>query len=508
MSEPPRQNASPSSSEKSSTSSSPNASSTAKAAEAAPRQNPALRMLGIPNWKPKLPSRNWLIFLTITTSFTCAILYDRHYKRKSQEKWARVVSHLQKDPLSTKQMPRRLTVYLAAPPGDGLRIAREHFHEYVRPVLEKGGVDWDVVEGRREGDVRAGTAERIRRKRRKAEGVVLDEADLEQWGKEEANKEDAIESVRELNGVKEYEGIGGDIVIGRHVWKEYVRGLHEGWLGPLKRPKEEGGDESQPSTTDQSAIGGEPWQLSSTPESTSTPLSDPIDNLSGSPSTTQTDDAPPTVQPPGSAPDESEPSDSESESESESKPKKPTPPPPYLPPSAYNSSPLPPTLPSTLGPYALIPHPHILGFLNTRIRLGRYLTRRYLADQIGREVAAAVFASSRPFQNSSLSSSASEPWSSTSAADHGSGEGAGVGAEGEQSEQAKSLDWEERDWPKSVRKEWEKRWGEDEEKGERRAESMWLDGVVLDERIAERMRRFVLDAEEEDRIRKIGKGEG
>ncbi|KAL9090716.1 MAG: hypothetical protein Q9165_005204 [Trypethelium subeluteriae] len=505
MSKPPSQNASSSSSEKPDTSSSSNASSTAKAAEAAPKQNPALRMLGIPNWKPKLPSRNWLIFLTVTTSFTCAILYDRHYKRKNQEKWARLVSHLQKDPLSTKQMPRRLTVYLAAPPGDGLRIAREHFHEYVRPILEKGGVDWDVVEGRREGDVRAGTAERIRRKRRKADGVVLDEADLEQWGKEEANKEDAIESVREINGVREYEGIGGDIIIGRHVWKEYVRGLHEGWLGPLKRPKEDGGDESQPLTTDQSATAGEPWQLSSTPESNSTSPPDPIDTLSDPPSTSQPDDASPAAQTPESTPDESKPS--ESESESEAKPKKPTPPPPYLPPSAYNSSPLPPTLPSTIGPFALIPHPHILGFLNTRIRLGRYLTRRYLADQIGREVAAAVFASSRSFHNSGLSSSASEPWDSAPVANHRSGEGSEVAAEGAQSEQAKSLDWEERDWPKNVRKEWAKRWEEDEEKGKRRAESVWLDGMVLDERIAERMRRFVLDAEEEDRVRKIGRGE-
>jgi hypothetical protein len=28
-------------------------------------------------------------------------------------------------------------------------------------------------------------------------------------------------------------GPKGDLVIGRHTWKEYIRGLHEGWLGPL-----------------------------------------------------------------------------------------------------------------------------------------------------------------------------------------------------------------------------------------------------------------------------------
>lgn len=31
--------------------------------------------------------------------------------------------------------------------------------------------------------------------------------------------------------VLEYEGVKGDIVIGRYMWKEYMCGFYEGWLG-------------------------------------------------------------------------------------------------------------------------------------------------------------------------------------------------------------------------------------------------------------------------------------
>ena len=131
-----------------------------------PKGNPAFRALGLPNFRFKLPSRNWLIFLTITGSWTGALLYDRRAKRKAQNKWCTLVSHIAKEPLPTNTLPRRVTIYLAAPPGDGLRSAREHFVEYVKPVLVAAALDWDVVEGRREGDIRAGLAERIRRFRR------------------------------------------------------------------------------------------------------------------------------------------------------------------------------------------------------------------------------------------------------------------------------------------------------------------------------------------------------
>src|SRR5204863_7866393 len=48
---------------------------------------------------------------------------------------------------------------------------------------------------------------------------------------------DPVSEVQRRLNVKEYDGLKGDVVIGRHTWKEYIRGLHEGWLGPLEKPE-------------------------------------------------------------------------------------------------------------------------------------------------------------------------------------------------------------------------------------------------------------------------------
>ncbi|KAI9700210.1 MAG: mitochondrial import inner membrane translocase subunit tim54 [Bogoriella megaspora] len=471
-----------------------NQTSASGTSHASAKQNPALRMLGIPNFKFRLPSRNWLIFLSITSAFTAAYFYDRHHKRKNQTKWATLISYLQDEHLSTKEMPRKLTVFLAASPGDGLRIAREHFHEYVRPVLEKGGVDWDVIEGRREGDVRAGLAERIRRKRRKAEGVQMTLEEEKELG-DEALAEEAVEMLRQQNGVSEWKGEKGDIVIGRNTWKEYVRGLHEGWLGPLHRPIEE----SEAAEKDKAGFANSKTtsEMSERPSETASTPVESLEMVTASEPASANDDASPSHQ----NPEPTEPNAEEKKSEDESKPKKPTQIPPSISTSDYSSVSLPQSIPDNLGPASVIPYPHILGFLNTPIRIRRFLSQRYLADAVGREVAAAVLGSSRPFSPSSASTPGSGWDSQTFSSDSN---GTAKSAKG--SEQEAELAWEERDWPKITHKEWEKRWKEDDEKGERRAESIWLDEMVMDGRISERMRRFRLEMKDEERAERIGEG--
>src|SRR4051794_37121686 len=168
----------------------------------------------MPNFRFKLPSRNWMIFLTITGSFTGALIYDRRQKRRAQQKWSELVAHLANDPLPIDQMRRKMTVYLAAPPGDGLRVARDHFKEYVKPILVAAALDYTVIEGRREGDVRASMAENIRKLRRKA-GEPSSAA-------EETGVEAIVAETRERIGISDEPGPKGDLVIGRHTWKEYI----------------------------------------------------------------------------------------------------------------------------------------------------------------------------------------------------------------------------------------------------------------------------------------------
>src|ERR1700760_363702 len=147
----------------------------------------------MPNFRFRLPSRNWTIFLTIVGSWSGAVWYDRREKKRIQKKWCDAVSHIRSEPLSPYLMRRKLLIVLSAPPADGLLSAREHFHEYIRPILVAGGMDWEAVEGRKEGDVRAQIAERIRDFRRR-KGEVGGESTEEE-------KEVMLREMRERLGV-------------------------------------------------------------------------------------------------------------------------------------------------------------------------------------------------------------------------------------------------------------------------------------------------------------------
>lgn len=418
-----------------------------------------------------------MIFLSITGGFTAAITYDRRQKKRAQQKWADLVAHISKETLPIEQNRRKLTIFLSAPPGDGLRSAREYFIEYVKPILVSAALDYDVVEGRREGDVRAGLAEKIREHRRQAgeqSATVL----------QEPSKELVIAETRRRMGVTDEPGPLGDIVIGRHTWKEYVRGLHEGWLGPLDPPPTPELPTEAPSPVTASDV----------------PADTPVAETSENPDSSST-----------STP-EQKPAEPEKEKEKE-KPKGPTP--AYISTADYSSRNLPPTIPATFEASLPVPFPHLLGFLNTPIRIYRYLTKRYLADAVGQQVAAAVLASaSRPYYESLTNSTESEVSPST--------EPLASETQSQQIyEQQTVLEHEEKEWHKSVRKAAEARKQKPEEDNAAsvnvdtqsaekpnilKEEREWIDDVVIDPRIAARMSRYVLAPEEEERAKRIDEG--
>lgn len=342
-------------------------------------------------------------------------------------------------------MPRKITIFLSAPPGDGLRAAREHFHDYVKPILVAGALDWDVIEGRREGDVRAGLAEKIRKLRRKRR---------EKAEAEEPPEEDVVGQLRQHTGTREWDGVPGDLILGRHTWKEYIRGLHEGWLGPLDppRPPEE--------------LPIDPPPAPDTPTislSRETPSSDPSSTAESF--SAQADPSSPPPKPPVE----------------NKKPSTPTP--PYISTNLYPTFPLPLSLPEQLPPTLTLPFPHLLGFLNTPTRLYRFLTRRRLADETGRQVAALVLASSsRPFDCETDFVTAADPDSPTITDLHGA-----VVQGKRRWEQEDVLKGEEAEWHKSA-------WAENQDGEER--ERPWREKMVLDGRIAERMRQFELAPQE------------
>ena len=416
---------------------------------------------GLPNFKFRLPSRNWLIFWTVTGSFTSMLLYDRYQKKQVQRKWCTFVSHLAQEPLPVNKMPRKITIFLAAPPGDGLRVAREHFHEYIKPVLVAGAMDWDVVEGRREGEVRAGLAEKIRKLRKR-------NGETPQAEPGEETQEDLYQEIRRGAGITDWDGVQGDLVLGRHTWKEYIRGLHEGWLGPL-------GDTQAP---DRENLDLQPLAAHS-PDS---PLPEMLPSEE------------PTIQEQAASPPEADPPTPEPPSEKPStKPTKPPVAPPHITPSEYVSSPAAPTIPTSLPPSLPVPLPHLLGFFNFPIRIYRFLTQRYLADSTGASVATLVLASqSRPYTQSTDFASAIDPDHTPSSIDSQS-ESAITEAQ-EAWEQESVLRKEESEWHKSA-------WKANEE-GEMK-ERVWQEKMVVDQRIGSKMRLFEPTARQEEEATKL-----
>lgn len=419
-------------------------------------------MLGLPRIKLKLPSRNWLIFLTVTGSFTTALLYDRHQQKKAQQRWCKLVSPLAQEPLPTNCMPRRITIILAGPPGDSLRVAREHFHEYIKPVLVAGALDWEVIEGRREGEVRAGLAEKIRKLRRRNGETSA----VEPPG---SSEDELLEQARTSGGIKDWDGVQGDLILGRHTWKEYVRGLHEGWLGPL----------------DPSA--GNPADSLT---STAVEFSDPLPQATSSP------ENPPSSDPSTSSPDSTtlaqntaSPHTSPQPSDPAPSPKKnPSATPPYILPPDYASATIPPSTPPSLTPTLVLPLPHLLGFLSTPTRLYRFLTRRHLADATGASVAALVLATeSRPYTSTTNLSSTENDVPSPSSSSNIS---------------KPRPRWEQEDVLRDEEAEWHKiAWTDDKDaEKERPRERVWREDMIIDDRIGERMRVFELDELARERV--------
>ncbi|KAL1306930.1 hypothetical protein AAFC00_005572 [Neodothiora populina] len=419
---------------------------TAKAT-VAEEMNPAFKMMGLPNFKAKLPSRNWMIFLGITGSFAAAVAYDKYQTKRTRQKWCDLVAPLAEQTIGPDVLARRVTVYIEAQPADGLRNAREHFHEYIKPTLVAAAMDWDVVEGRREGDVRYGTAERIRRYRQR-KGEQANPRD------DDTDPSVVVENLREGLGTPRESGPAGDLVVGRHAWKEYVRGVHEGWLGPMNKPEAE-----IPSATSLSAV---EQPLLETIETAAPVAADAATTLAASaPSSPPDNVSPPDDASPTAPVDQPAPVPEAPKTEEAEKTKRLLKPDPYISTSAYASAQPPPSMPQELGPTAIIPVAHILGFWKFPIRIWRFLNRRELADDIGRRTAALCLASSRPFD------SVVEPET--------------------------ALDEEEAGWHKSVRK-------RDRSDG---AESVWLDPIVFDERIIERMRLFELTRDDEERAAQL-----
>lgn len=86
-----------------------------------------------PKSKFKLPSRNWLIFLSTTTVLTGLALYDKYLTKQERERLQSQVSFIAAQPLSPNEMPRKIKVYIMPGLENTLSTAKYQFKEYVKP---------------------------------------------------------------------------------------------------------------------------------------------------------------------------------------------------------------------------------------------------------------------------------------------------------------------------------------------------------------------------------------
>lgn len=122
----------------------PTASSSSKAKPAEPLKpltgfRSALEHTGIPRgvltWKPRLPSRNWSIFLTVSGTLFYLYYDDRRQCRIIKEETLKKVEHMGKEPLAGGSLAevRKIKVYGARCPEDGDDDrALRYFRKYMK----------------------------------------------------------------------------------------------------------------------------------------------------------------------------------------------------------------------------------------------------------------------------------------------------------------------------------------------------------------------------------------
>ena len=293
----------------------------------------ALEFTGIPpSWldkRPRLPSRNWLIFLSVTQTLIGYYAYDRHQSRKIRQEFVDRVKHLAEDPLQSHDFPRTVTVYSAKWPGDDdWDRGSRYFRKYVKvcrsplsqggpfthsllaqPILFAAAIDYTVIAGKRHGDLATRVANDIKTERRVALG--LDPAPL-------IAPSLVAKGMSEAKRRRKHEG--GTAIIGRAAFKEYMAGLRRGWTENLERLDEDEklsreleGDghfdepELSPGLSSDSLADAEPLPtpsrlLPSRPPGIYSPLSTPIRPPSSSPTAAPARDSGADVPPPAYLP--------------------------------------------------------------------------------------------------------------------------------------------------------------------------------------------------------------
>ncbi|KAF8605450.1 hypothetical protein BDV93DRAFT_490875 [Ceratobasidium sp. AG-I] len=198
----------------------------------------ALRYTGIPpSWfqkRPKLPSRNWLIFWSLIGSVTSLYIYDRRTAKRIRQEYVEKVQWRAEERLDPMEFPRKVRVYGCRWPGDDDHDrSMKYFRRYVKPILVAAAIDFEMINGNRHGGLARSIADKIKLQRREAlpQDHPLHYDNPVSSVPLPTNQTPAKQRQRELEG--------GIIIVGRHTLKEYTHGLRLGWSESLSAPDRE-----------------------------------------------------------------------------------------------------------------------------------------------------------------------------------------------------------------------------------------------------------------------------
>ncbi|KAF9131223.1 mitochondrial import inner membrane translocase subunit tim54 [Mortierella sp. 14UC] len=171
--------------------------------------------------RAKLPSRGWMIFWTTFGTIGGLVVRDHYLTVAAKKRVAEKVDILAKQSCGVQDMPRKVTVYITAPPGDGIHKTRHYFKAFVKPVFDAAAVDYEVKEGLAEGQIQAMVAADVRKKRRVAAGKIP-----------------ALSEAEQNAPIVPFKSVSdGIVVLGRIALAEVLQGYNDGCLQSLDDPE-------------------------------------------------------------------------------------------------------------------------------------------------------------------------------------------------------------------------------------------------------------------------------
>lgn len=82
--------------------------------------------------RARLPSRGWMIFWATVGTLGGLVTRDHYLTVAAKKRVSDKVDVLAKQSCGVQDMPRKVTVYLTAPPGDGIHKTRHYFKQFVK----------------------------------------------------------------------------------------------------------------------------------------------------------------------------------------------------------------------------------------------------------------------------------------------------------------------------------------------------------------------------------------